>query len=161
LSTSESSSQERQINRLVSSGTLFEQRFFKLKQVAWHSDFILRFGNQLPANFAWLYIDLYNRTMQQSESLSAATQTLKLVQAFQEHSRADFMSTMTLKNFDYMLSNTNSGTKTVSTTSDLFSAGHREFHLVALALSLYSDVSLIVGFIKLINFNLTDSMLRL
>jgi hypothetical protein len=99
--------------------------------------------------------------MQQSEPLSAATETLRLVQVFQEHSRADFMSTMTLKNFDYMLSSTNGGTKTVSTTSDLFSAGHKEFHLVALALSLYSDVSLIVSFIKLIHFNLTDSMFRL
>jgi len=116
-----------------------------MRDISWHSNFIHSFGNNIPPHFAWLYNDFYCRTMGQSEFFTG-NETLKLMQAFRRYDKDDFMVDMTVKNFNYIIAQTDDGAekkKALKDYSDLFSPENKEDHLVALALSLYSNVRII------------------
>jgi hypothetical protein len=136
-----------QLARLSKSNTLFNPNIFKLQDNEFHSKFILNFGKLLPANFVWSYLDMYNSLFEQNnlESILLTKEgtraELKLLSLFRQQNRVDFIPQLSLVNLD-LINNKDSGLISKETKmSDLFDTAHKELHLVALALSLYTDVN--------------------
>lgn len=141
-----------QLARLGKSNTLFNPNIFKLKDNEFHSKFILNFGSLLPANFVWSYLDMYSSLFKESSLegilLSKESRELKLLRLFRQKNRADFIPQLSLINLELVNKATSCMDLTANNKqgiqmSDLFGSAYKERHLVALALSLYTDVMLL------------------
>lgn len=138
-----------QLARLSKSNTLFNPSIFKLKDNEFHSKFILYFGSLLPANFVWSYLDMYSSLFESSSDLESIllaneSKELKLLRLFRQKNIADFIPQLSMINLELVNKANNSmnlsANKRGMKISDLFDSASKEYHLVALALSLYTDV---------------------
>ena len=144
------------VQRISSSGTMFDLEAFKSRDDNFHLKVILNFlnkkNNLIPFDFLWSYLNFYNSLSEENsaQSLLAHSQlieinsskSIRLMLAFRQNLKltgldpATFFSNICTKNFEFYLNQVDN-----LQISNLFTYKYKEHHLVALAMSLYFDVN--------------------
>ncbi len=155
--TQEKSSFDLYLQRISSSGTMFDMQAFKSREDNFHLKVILSFLNRktnvIPFDFLWSYLNFYNSLSEDNsaQSLLAHSQlieinsskSIRMMLAFRQNLKltsldpATFFSNICTKNFEFYLNQVDN-----LQISNLFTHKYKEHHLVALAMSLYFDVNI-------------------